>query len=176
MMTPSIVALLAVFQVAASNANVWQVPTEPQAPMEAGQASRPPATERPALPTWAVEDPYAWERSQCHPALRGGEAMDHCQVRVRLQLKAELGDRLPVGLQPEAISSCRQTSDGSGGFHLTCAPEARTISMRSAPAAEICEQRPRALPGGGVTFEQTCRPETAPRQEGLSIPLFRGNR
>lgn len=175
-MTLSLAALLALSQVAAGNSIVWQAPLEPQAAAQAtpGTAALAPGTA--ALPAWAVEDPYAWERSQCHPVMRGAEAMDHCQVRVRSQLKAALGGRLPGGLQPEAISTCRQASDGAGGYRLTCTPEQRTITLRSAPAPEICEERPRALPGGGVTFERICRPDNAPGRDGLSVPLFRIDR
>lgn len=176
MMIPSLIAFVAVFQVAAGDRIVWQIPAEPQASTEAVSKQTPSASGESMLPDWARQDPYAWERSQCHPALRGAEPMDHCQVRVRNQLKAVLGDRLPAGLQPEGISSCRQVSDGAGGYQLTCSPQERTLSLRNAPAPEICDQRPRALAGGGVTFERTCRPENAPGRAGLSVSLSGPNR
>lgn len=161
---------------AAAGTIVWQPPAEPvpaDAAVEAAAGATPPApAPAPALPDWAMNDPYAWERSQCHPVLRGREAMDQCQMRVRLQLKAALGERLPSGLRPEGVSSCRQVSNGSGGYDLTCAPEQRTVASREAPAPEVCEERPRAVPGGGVTFERTCRPANAPAQDGLSFKLF----
>lgn len=170
-MTSSLLAFMAAIQVAAGGNIVWAAPPDPEpAPVAVeAEASAPP------LPAWAVEDPYAWERSQCHPVLRGAEPMDHCQVRVRTQLKAALGEKLPAGLQPEGIGSCRQVSNGSGGYTLTCAPEERVMASRDAPAPEVCEERPRAVPGGGVTFERTCRPAGAPTSEGLSFKLF-GNR
>ena len=158
---------------AAAGTIAWNPPAETTAERDAGPADAAvPSAPSPTLPDWAMADPYAWERSQCHPALRGEEAMDQCQARVRLQLKAALGDRLPAGLQPEGISNCRQVSDGSGGYALTCAPEQRTIVSRDMPPPEVCEERPRAVPGGGVTFERTCRPANAPAQEGLSFRLF----
>lgn len=175
-MTLSLTALMALFQVAAGNGIVWQAPLDPPVPARSTSEIAAPAPGEPALPVWAVDDPYAWERSQCHPVMRGAEAMDHCQVRVRTQLKAALGGRLPSGLRPEAISTCRQASDGTGGYKLTCTPEQRTLTLRNAPAPEICDERPRAVPGGGVTFERVCRPDNAPDREGLSIPIFRSNR
>ena len=173
-MTSTLLALLAAIQVAAGGNIVWETPPDPSVAEEAAARAAKPVAETPALPAWALEDPYAWERSQCHPVLRGAEAMDHCQVRVRTQLKAALGDRLPAGLQPEGIGSCRQVSDGSGGYVLTCAPEERAMLNRDAPAPEVCEERPRAVPGGGVTFERTCRPAGAPTSDGLSFKLFGG--
>lgn len=158
---------------AAAGTIVWQPPAEPSPAIEA-EAPPEPATAEPvpALPAYAVEDPFAYERAQCHPAIRGAEPMDQCQMRVRLQLKAALGDRLPTALRPEAISSCRQVSNGAGGYELTCSPEERAMAARDAPAPEVCEERPRAVPGGGVTFERTCRPANAPASQGLSFKLF----
>lgn len=175
-MLATTLAILFLSGQAAAGTIAWNPPMTPPtadegAPMEEAPAVAPGA---PALPAWAMDDPYAWERSQCHPSRRGEEPMDRCQARVRIQLKAALGDRLPSGLQPEGVSNCRQISDGSGGYELTCSPEQRAMAGREMPPPEVCEERPRAVPGGGVTFERTCRPANAPAREGLSIRLFGG--
>ena len=54
----------------------------------------------PALPQWARDDPFAWERARCHPQIRGETPLESCQFRVRQQLMAELGDGLPAALRP----------------------------------------------------------------------------
>lgn len=173
-MLATTLALLFLSTQAAAGTIPWTSPTPPTEASEPVAATESATPMAPALPDWALADPYAWERSQCHPSLRGKEAMDACQARVRLQLKAALGDRLPAGLQPSAISNCRQVLNTAGGYDLTCAPEERAMVGRDAPAPEVCEERPRAVPGGGVTFERTCRPANAPAREGLSIRLFGG--
>ena len=126
----------------------------------------------PALPDWAKADPFAWERSQCSPMIRKEASMEMCQVRVRTQLAAALGPQLPTGLSPEAITSCRQVSNGSGGYDLTCAPAQRTLTSAPAPVAEICEERPTATARGAVSFERQCHPATgAASQDGLKFRL-----
>lgn len=150
---------------------VWETPAiASDAPAEAETpAAVPPASN---LPDWAIADPFAWERSQCSPMIHKDASMADCQVRVRSELAAALGDRLPTGLAPDGIEGCRQVSNGDGGYALTCAPAQRTSTSAAAPVAEVCEERPTRVPGGGVSFERQCRPATAPQtRNGVTFKL-----
>ncbi|NBW07076.1 MAG: hypothetical protein EBR82_03520 [Caulobacteraceae bacterium] len=155
----------------------WNPPPAADAPMpaEAAEAAGPRAAPtEPELPGWALADPFSWERSQCSPMIRKEASMELCQARVRTQLAAALGDRLPPGLQPSGVEGCRQVSNGAGGYELTCAPPQRAMaSSASAPAAEVCEERPAATGSGGVNFERRCTPATGPKpaEEGLRFRL-----
>jgi hypothetical protein len=147
----------------------WETPSaapEPEA-TEAATASLP------ALPDWAVADPYAWERSQCSPMIRKDSSMEACQVRVRTDLAAVLGDRLPAGLAPTGVEGCRQVSNGTGGYSLSCAPTQRTLTGQTRPpAAEVCEERPTRSANGVVSFGRECRPATgASDEDGLTLRL-----
>jgi hypothetical protein len=147
-----------------------EMPAEGPPPAEAP----PAAPAAPEIPGWALADPYAWERSQCSPMIRKEASMELCQARVRTQLAAVLGDRLPPGLQPSGVEGCRQVSNGAGGYELTCAPPQRQMaSSAGAPAAEVCEERPTATGSGGVNFERRCTPATgpAPAKDGLTFKL-----
>jgi hypothetical protein len=148
---------------------VWETPSA-AAPAAEAEETPPPATS--SLPDWALADPFAWERSQCSPMIRKDASMADCQVRVRSELAAALGDSLPTGLAPDGIEDCRQVSDGVGGYALTCAPAQRTSTSAAAPVAEVCEERPTRVPGGGVSFERQCRPATAPQtRNGVTFKL-----
>lgn len=144
----------------------WGPPIEPDpnAPVAA------PAAPAVVLPDWALADPFAWERSQCSPIIRKDVSMEMCQARVRTDLAATLGDRLPAALAPSGIEGCRQVTNPAGGYVLTCAPVRREMSASTAPVAEICEQRPTATGGGGVSFERRCTPATGPvAKDGLTF-------
>lgn len=155
----------------------WSPPPAADAPMppEASESSAPRAAapREPELPGWALADPFSWERSQCSPMIRKEASMELCQARVRTQLAAALGDRLPPGLQPSGVEGCRQVSNGQGGYELTCAPPQRqTASSTGTPAPEVCEERPTATGSGGVNFERRCAPATGQTQrDGLSFRI-----
>lgn len=154
----------------------WNPPpaADAEMPAEATEAAPPPAAPRePDLPGWALSDPFSWERSQCSPMIRREASMELCQARVRTQLAAVLGDRLPPGLQPSGVEGCRQVSNGAGGYELTCAPPRREMASGTAPVAEVCEERPTATGSGGVNFERRCTPATgpAPDRAGLTFKL-----
>lgn len=168
-------AVLALQQAAGSIA--WETPTAPSDPAE--EAAAPMAAERapaaPALPAWALADPFAWERAQCSPMIRKDASLESCQVRVRSDLAAALGDQLPDRLSPDKIEGCRQVSNGAGGYVVTCAPVERTLNAGpAAPAAEVCEERPVRNANGAVTFNRECRPATGQTgKDGLSFRLGR---
>lgn len=145
---------------------------DPRAVEAAAEAPAPLAPAVSTLPDWARADPYAWERSQCSPMIRKDASMELCQVRVRTELAAALGERLPARLSPDGIEGCRQVSNGSGGYQLTCAPVERTLNSTPAPVAEVCEERPIRNANGAVTFGRECKPATgASSKQGLTFRL-----
>lgn len=150
--------LIAVFAALALQQSAGTIAWETPAPAaEPVVESAAPASD---LPDWARADPFAWERSQCSPLIRKEASMELCQVRVRAELAAALGDKLPSGLSPDGIAGCRQVSNGAGGYALTCAPVERTMSAAPTPVAEVCEERPTRSANGAVSFERQCRPAT----------------
>ena len=168
-----IAALAALTLQQAAGNIVWDTPSSAPVASEAPVISASPAS---PLPDWARADPYPWERAQCSPIIRKDASLELCQVRVRTELAAAIGDRLPAGLSPNAIEGCRQVSNGVGGYQTTCAPVERTMNSPSAPmpAAEICEDRPVRNSNGAVTFGRECRPASAvPKQDGLVFSLNR---
>jgi hypothetical protein len=150
----------------------WNPPPapDPNAPVEAASpALAAPAT---TIPEWGLADPFSWERSQCSPIIRKDSSMELCQARVRTDLAAALGDKLPAALQPSGVEGCRQVSNGAGGYELTCAPVRRELTSSAAPVAEVCEERPSATGSGGVNFERRCTPATGPApKDGLTFKL-----
>ncbi|WGM31771.1 hypothetical protein [Brevundimonas sp. NIBR11] len=140
-------------------------------------ASPPPEPElaavapvaRTNLPDWALADPFAWERSQCSP-LVSREPLDICQARVRVELSAALGDRLPAGLRPPGEPvPCLATPGDDGKYPVQCgAPERRAAASAPPPPTDC---RPRATrQGGSVAFVTDCRAEE--QSGGLSINLL----
>jgi hypothetical protein len=152
----------------------WNPPPapDPEAPVEAAAPLPAPAVAVGAIPEWGLADPFGWERSQCSPMIRKDASMELCQARVRTDLAAALGDKLPAALQPSGVEGCRQVSNGAGGYELTCAPPRREMAASTAPVAEVCEERPRATGGGGVNFERRCAPATgSTTRDGLTFKL-----
>jgi hypothetical protein len=149
----------------------WNPPPAPDPDASAEAAA--PAVPATTIPDWGLADPFSWERSQCSPMIRKDASMELCQARVRTDLAAALGDKLPAALQPSGVEGCRQVSNGAGGYELTCAPVRREMSSNAAPVAEVCEERPSATGGGGVNFERRCTPATgpAPGRDGLTFKL-----
>ena len=149
----------------------WNPPIEP----DANTPVAAPAASAVVLPDWALADPFAWERSQCSPIIRKDASMEMCQARVRTDLAAALGDKLPPALAPSGIEGCRQVTNPAGGYVLTCAPVQREMSGSTAPVAEVCEERPTATAGGAVSFERRCTSSARPAaQDGLSFRLGGG--
>ena len=120
------------------------------------------------LPAWALADPFAWERSQCSPLLRKEASLEACQARVRGELSAALGDRLPAGLQPPGEPvPCLATPDDAGAYPVQCGlPERRTAQTVTPRIAE-CRSRP-TRQGGSVAFVTECEPE-AGETRGLTF-------
>jgi hypothetical protein len=126
----------------------------------------------PALPDWAIADPFGWERSQCSPLVRGAEPIGACQSRVRADLAVVLGDRLPAGLRPsDTPTPCLATPDASGAFPVECREPERRVASNNPIQDQVCESRPRRE-GGAVAFVTECRPagETSERR-GLSFRI-----
>lgn len=145
---------------------VWETPAAEPAPVAQ------PADPVPDLPDWAVSDPFAWERSQCSPLVRGRETIETCQTRVRGDLAAVLGDRLPAGLRPsDTLTPCQATPDADGSFPVECRQPERRVVDANPIQDQICESRPRRE-GGAVAFVTECRPAGAPAdRNGLSIRI-----
>ena len=144
---------------------VWETPgPAPEAePVEIAA----PASD---LPTWALADPFAWERSQCSP-LVSREPLDVCQARVRVELSAALGDQLPAGLRPTGEPvPCLATPGDDGAYPVQCGVPERQAAATVTPTIPDC--RPRAeRQGGSVAFVTDCRADDA-GSRGLSINLF----
>jgi hypothetical protein len=107
--------------------------------------------------------------------IRKDASLEACQMRVRSDLAAALGDRLPERLSPDKIEGCRQVANRAGRYVLTCAPVERTMNGGpAAPAAEACDDRPVRNANGAVTFNRECRPANgAPGAGGLKLQLNR---
>ncbi|WP_309630080.1 hypothetical protein [Brevundimonas sp.] len=122
------------------------------------------------LPAWALADPFAWERSQCSP-LVSREPLDVCQARVRVELSAALGDRLPAGLRPAGEPvPCLATPGDDGKYPIECGVPERQAAATVTPTVPDCRPRPQRQ-GGSVAFVSDCRAENA-GDGGLSFRLF----
>ena len=123
------------------------------------------------LPAWAIADPFSWERSQCSPLVRGDVPLEICQARVRAELSAALGDRLPAGLRPaDEPAPCQATPDESGAYPVQCGVPERRAAAIVTPTITDCRSRPQRQ-GGSVAFVTDCRPE-GQNEGGLSFRLF----
>ena len=150
---------------------VWASPA-PQAEAAENQAQTPiPAAT--SLPDWALADPFSWERSQCSPLIRGATGLEVCQARVRGELSAALGDRLPAGLRPAGEPvPCVATPDATGAYPVQCGvPDRAGVQVVSVPRAQDCRSRPTSE-GGRPSFTTDCRSDAAKREDGLKIRLF----
>lgn len=128
------------------------------------QTAAPEAT---PLPTWALTNPFGYERAQCSPLVRGEEALEACQGRVRRQLAAAMGADLPPALRPATVENCRPADAGGG---VICGPE-RRAARADAPVLveQECSNRP--TPEG---FSSECRPvNQRGSRGGLSLRLGR---
>jgi len=174
MLTASVASLVAALMLQQAAGMIsWNPPPAPAPDTVVEVATPATALPAPTIPDWGLADPFAWERSQCSPMIRKDASMELCQARVRTDLAAALGDKLPAGLQPGGVEGCRQVSNGAGGYELTCTPPRREMAASAAPVAEVCEERPSATGSGGVNFERRCTPATgpAPARDGLTFKL-----
>ena len=122
------------------------------------------------LPDWALADPFAWERSQCSPLLRKDASLEICQARVRGELSAALGDRLPAGLMPPGEPvPCLVTPDDTGAYPVQCGLPERRTAQTVTPRIAACRSRP-TRQGGSVAFVTECEQETA-ETAGLTFRL-----
>ena len=152
---------------ALQQAVVWETPAPvvEAAPSEARAAVT-------TLPDWAMADPFAWERSQCSP-LVSREPLDVCQTRVRAELSAALGDRLPAGLRPAGDPvPCLATPGDDGKYPIQCGVPERQAAATVTPRIQDCRPRPQRQ-GGSVAFVTDCRADDE-SSRGLSINLLGG--
>lgn len=165
MLAAVIALLLQQVSPAAADQVVW---TEAPPSAVPAVAEAPP----PPIPDSARTDPYGYERAQCSPLIRSAdEPLEACQARVRTLLAAHLGDALPAGLAPgQATDACRQEADGDR-YGLQCGAPSRSGPASTVLDERICETRPRAQPGGGVAWEEQCRPASrrGEKVEGLTL-------
>lgn len=156
-------ALSLILQQSAGGAVVWETP-----PPEPEPVSAPVAVET-NLPDWALADPFGWERSQCSP-LVSREPLDTCQTRVRAELSAALGDRLPAGLRPSGEPvPCLATPGDDGKYPVQCGLPERRAEAAVTPTVPDCRSRP-TRQGGSVAFVTDCRPQ-GQSEGGLSFRL-----
>lgn len=156
-------ALALVFQ----QSVVWETP--PPVVEEAPPEVAAPVT---TLPDWALADPFGWERSQCSP-LVSREPVDVCQARVRAELSAALGDRLPAGLRPAGEPApCLAAPDDDGKYPVQCGAPERQAAASVTPRIQDCRSRPQRQ-GGSVAFVTDCRADDE-SSRGLSINLLGG--
>ncbi len=161
MLMTAVIAAVLMMQ-SAPGAVVWEQTAAPTPTIEA------PAAPLPDLPDWAKTDPFAWERAQCSPLVRGNEDMGACQTRVRADLFAVLGDDLPDGLRPAAqLTDCGPQPDGN--YALACNAPRREPAVRQAPEQD-CRTRPQRQ-GQGVAWTQDCRPLNSGDQDGLRLKI-----
>jgi len=131
---------------------------------------------RPNLPAHALSDPFGWERSQCSPYIRKDEPLDHCQMRVRLDLQAVMGEALPAGLRPTSGFEHCTPGTAETNFKLDCNP--RQMSLPASPNLQdrSCENRPERQPDGRVIIQTDCRSTaTEPPKNERRITLFSNN-
>jgi hypothetical protein len=142
---------------------VW---AEPMAQTEAGAEIAAPL---PELPAWALADPYGYERAECSPLVRKEPSMEGCQARVRAELAAHLGDRLPEGMQGPTLTDC--SPQPGGAYDIACNAPRRERATTTLAAPRDCANRPERGPDGRVVWTDRCQPEPGER-DGLTIPLF----
>lgn len=122
----------------------------------------------PALPQWARDAPFAWERARCHPQIRGETPLESCQFRVGQQLVAELGDSLPEALRPTTSLEACAHAQAEDSFTVQCNTP-RDVRGPSTPQLREparCSTRPRARPDGGVIWEEVCDPAGTGNRDG----------
>ena len=146
---------------------VWETPA-PVVDEAPAEVVAPVST----LPDWALADPFGWERSQCSP-LVSREPVDVCQARVRAELSAALGDRLPAGLRPAGEPApCLATPGDDGKYPVQCGTPERQATATVTPRVQDCRPRPQRQ-GGSVAFVTDCRADDE-SSRGLSINLLGG--
>lgn len=138
-------------QQAAPGAVIWETP----APVP---VARPAPAAGPSLPASALADPYGYERAQCSPLIRSpSESMEACQGRVRAAFAVQANAEEP--------RECRQETAGDR-YALNCGSPSRPDRPATAMSERVCETRPQARPGGGVAWEETCRADGRPAEQG----------
>lgn len=116
---------------------IWASPNAEVPPAPAPAAAAPVA-----LPEWALADPYAWERAECSPLVRGDEPLETCQSRVRVTLTSVLGDKTPAGLRAQdGDEDCARMAVGTSGSYAAVCGAARERLAASNDYARTREAR-----------------------------------
>lgn len=133
-----------------------------------------PARPIPQLPPHATTDPFGWERSQCSPYIRKDEPLEHCQIRVRSDLLAVMGERLPPGLRPASgLENCTP-GNAENNYQLQCGPRQLMAPASAAtPQDRLCQNQPERQPNGSVVVREVCRTDGSAddrsKSRGLTI-------
>lgn len=125
------------------------------------------------LPAWALADPFGWERAECSPMIRRDPTLEACQARIRADLYAALGDRLPAGLMPASTPvPCLATPGDDGTYPIRCGVPERPGTVTASVQAPDCRPRP-TRQGGALAFGTECRTESrSDNDSGVSFRLF----
>lgn len=158
-------ALILMQQAAPASTVVWH-----DAPPIAAEAPETPSVQRADVPEWGRTDPFAYERSQCSPMLRGATSLEACQADVRGRLYLALGETLPAALRPSgAVDDCQMRRDAAQGspYAVQCGAPSREARAPAVPQEQDC--RPRPERGG---FSSECRRVDAKADKGLTLKLW----
>ena len=157
---------------------VWSAPKAEPTPIVVTPAPAPTID----LPDWARADPYAWERAQCSPLLRGDEDLQACQARVRVALDAALKGETPAGLavQPGDMECSQMATDGRA-FDLACGDardrltDSRAYQRQREDRQDLCD-RDSGGRRGSTSWNLMCStPETEDRERGGLGSALRGD-
>ena len=103
---------------------VWSAEEPAPTPTPVSQPIAAPIVD---IPEWGRNDPYAWERAQCSPLLRGDEDLASCQSRLRIELDAA----------PRQVLALAQAGERRRVNFVTGAAQRRRNDL-PAPAAVPC--------------------------------------
>lgn len=113
---------------------------------------------KPNLPAHALSDPFGYERSQCSPYIRKDEPIEHCQVRVRSDLLAVLGDDLPSALRPaKSLENCIPGT-AENNYQIVCNPRQMTLPSQPIVQDRHCVNRPERMANGTIAVSTQCTP------------------
>ena len=160
---------------------VWSAEEPAPTPTPVSQPIAAPIVD---IPEWGRNDPYAWERAQCSPLLRGDEVLAACQSRVRIALDAALGADTPAGLAVRpgdlecsqmAARGDSQTYDLACGSERTARADAQAFERQRDARTDLCDRTPRSE-RGSTTWTLACStPENEDRARGTLESLLRGD-
>lgn len=176
-----IAALMSLMLLSQDPTIVWSAEEPGPAPITAAQPVAMPTVD---IPEWGRNDPYAWERAQCSPLVRGNEDLGACQSRVRLALDAALGGATPAGLSVRAgdLECSQMAARGDAqAYELACGAERaaraedQAFQRQRDAKTDLCDRTPRSE-RGSTTWTLACStPENEDRARGNLESLLRGD-